>query len=305
MNFCKDFLACHITYNPFSNKIVIGRCCLKYAYSFAEYNIDEWIAIPNKLAEINKYVNVWNNREGERDLIPGHCDPKLLECYYSGHLDRFNKIEIAIDVACNANCSWCGFTHFANTVRENGLTKKVKELYYNTLNSIIDNADYEIGIRLTDHGEPLIWKKDFIDVLKKCDNNPNIRRVYITTNGFFMVEPDVLQALNNSNKVIIRVSLNALSPNSRKRIMGIDRFDDIIQSIDVLQDKIVELSIVVDSFEELDEIHNLLPEFRKKCLKRINLFPNTQKVEADPSWAVTVANFIEENKNLLWIGLGG
>lgn len=297
MEFCPLFKSCNIGFNVYTNKVTISRCSLKTKYTLAEYTIEEWKAVSNKIEEINKFIDVWPNRNKERTILPGHCNilnPKVSTCYFDKPLTHFSIFEVAIDMSCNADCKWCCFKDEISKVRHNSLTKTLKDLYFETLNSIVDSANYNIEIRLTDHGEPLLWKKETIAFLKKCSTNKFIEKIKLNTNGIGLLDKDIsfwLMKLPHD----ICISLNALSEQTHQDIMRIEKFNEIVETANSFENNTCYFSVIVSNITELEEFARLLPSFRQKSKLKIILISLSYE---EPLFG-KVQNFIALNKDML------
>lgn len=275
MEYCNLFESVHVSYSPYLDKVTISRCCMKLDYIIAEMSLEEWNKLENKLDFLNSFTDVWPETQGARDLVLGHChakNPNLTECFFDQHIEKFTDIEVALEMTCNADCSFCGFAHQIQLVKERRLNKQLKESYFQTLNSIIDSVDYPCQIRLTDHGEPLLWKEEFLNIARKIKEKDNIS-LSITTNGYYLTDPEIFESVEELYpRLGVSVSLNALSPEYHEKRMKIGKFYEIVNVISRLP---IQISYVVSTSRDYEEFAKYIVGFRELCpFGTLNLFPD-------------------------------
>jgi cyclic pyranopterin phosphate synthase len=140
----------------------------------------------------------------------------------------FPYFRISITDVCNFKCGYC---------LPNGYQKPENKKTFLTLEEIkrIGKALSELGvckIRLTG-GEPTV-RKDFIEIIENLKSLPGINKVVFTTNGYNLknIAKSVVDAKVNG----INVSIDSLDREKFKFITGMDKLDDILAGIKILQE---------------------------------------------------------------------
>jgi GTP 3',8-cyclase len=140
----------------------------------------------------------------------------------------FPYFRISITDVCNFKCGYC---------LPNGYQKPLNKKTFLTLEEIkrIGKALSELGvckIRLTG-GEPTV-RKDFIEIIENLKSLPGINKVVFTTNGYNLknIAKSVVDAKVNG----INVSIDSLDREKFKFITGMDKLDDILAGIKILQE---------------------------------------------------------------------
>jgi radical SAM protein with 4Fe4S-binding SPASM domain len=143
---------------------------------------------------------------------------------------------------CNAKCKFC--PHYKFT--EKGFM--TDELY----DKILDEAKRlpnlaEIIPMLT--GEPFLDKK-FIPRLKKLrEMFPNIA-IEVYTNGS-LLKDEIIQQLKDIPSVRYSVSLNGLNPETRKTIMGLDDYWDVVFAFKTMERLGIKYRATMVAYPEL------------------------------------------------------
>ncbi len=140
----------------------------------------------------------------------------------------FPYFRISITDVCNFKCGYC---------LPNGYQKPENKKTFLTLEEIkrIGKALSELGvckIRLTG-GEPTV-RKDFIEIIENLKSLPGINKVVFTTNGYNLknIAKSVVDAKVNG----INVSIDSLDREKFKFITGMDKLNDILAGIKILQE---------------------------------------------------------------------
>ncbi|MDC1538963.1 GTP 3',8-cyclase MoaA [Pelagibacteraceae bacterium] len=162
----------------------------------------------------------------------------------------FPYIRLSITDVCNFKCGYC---------LPNGYFKVENKLGFLNLDEISNlvAAFTELGvskIRITG-GEPTV-RKDFFEVLKNIKSEHEISNLVITTNGYKLNE--IAEELIATRINGINISIDSLDRNKFKEITGQDRLPQILEGINILQNKgfknikvnAVLLKNVNDSLEE-------------------------------------------------------
>jgi len=162
----------------------------------------------------------------------------------------FPYIRLSITDVCNFKCGYC---------LPNGYFKVENKPGFLNLDEISNlvAAFTELGvskIRITG-GEPTV-RKDFFEVLKNIKSEHKINNLVITTNGYKLNE--IAEELIATRINGINISIDSLDRNKFKEITGQDRLPQILEGINILQNKgfknikvnAVLLKNVNDSLEE-------------------------------------------------------
>lgn len=162
----------------------------------------------------------------------------------------FPYIRLSITDVCNFKCGYC---------LPNGYFKVENKPGFLNLDEISNlvAAFTELGvskIRITG-GEPTV-RKDFFEVLKNIKSEHEISNLVITTNGYKLNE--IAEELIGTGINGINISIDSLDRNKFKEITGQDRLPQILEGINILQNKgfknikvnAVLLKNVNDSLEE-------------------------------------------------------
>ena len=280
---CSYFTNCHISfYLP--NKIHLSKCCLSSGYPVIELYLNEWFNIENKVDFLNNYfLNKWLPSPQNKEVIKNSCWKDLEKCESKKHLDAITQYEVSIDATCNINCKFCFKTKEREIIqKDKNLLNSIKQTYFETLNNIIDNSTSPITIRLTDQGESLLPDERLYEVFEKAEKNENVKNILLTTNGVSLCSnTKIFEMLNKSTKIKFHISLNGLTRERRKYIMGIDTFEKTIMIINYFRKakKLERVSYVVDSIEAYNDIKDNIETFEKMCPGEIRLSPADGKPE--------------------------
>lgn len=162
----------------------------------------------------------------------------------------FPYIRLSITDVCNFKCGYC---------LPNGYFKVENKPGFLNLDEISNlvAAFTELGvskIRITG-GEPTV-RKDFFEVLKNIKSEHEISNLVITTNGYKLNE--IAEELIGTGINGINISIDSLDRNKFKEITGQDRLPQILEGVNILQNKgfknikvnAVLLKNINDSLEE-------------------------------------------------------
>ncbi|WP_340620664.1 GTP 3',8-cyclase MoaA [Xenorhabdus siamensis] len=139
---------------------------------------------------------------------------------------KFYYLRLSITDVCNFRCTYC----LPNGYQPNSSPEHKSFL---TLPEIrrISRAFAELGtekIRLTG-GEPTM-RRDFCDIIATVHENPQIKKIAVTTNGYRM-EREVAR-WKEAGLTAINVSVDSLDPRQFYAITGQDKFFQIMRGID-------------------------------------------------------------------------
>ncbi|MEQ1976553.1 GTP 3',8-cyclase MoaA [Xenorhabdus sp. SGI240] len=136
---------------------------------------------------------------------------------------KFYYLRLSITDVCNFRCTYC----LPDGYRPHGPKS------FLSLPEIrrISRAFAELGtekIRLTG-GEPTM-RRDFCDIIAAVHENPQIKKIAVTTNGYRM-ERDISQ-WKSAGLTAINVSIDSLDPRQFYAITGQDKFFQILRGMD-------------------------------------------------------------------------
>nr|WP_222939086.1 GTP 3',8-cyclase MoaA [Duffyella gerundensis] len=166
---------------------------------------------------------------------------------------KFYYLRLSITDVCNFRCTYC----LPDGYKPNGAANKS----FLSLEEIrrITRAFAESGtdkVRLTG-GEPSM-RRDFTDIIAAVRENPGIRQIAVTTNGYRMAR-DVAE-WRDAGLTSINVSIDSLDPRQFHAITGQDKFHQVMAGIDAAFEAGFE-KIKVNSVLMRDLNHNSLQSF--------------------------------------------
>ncbi|MDC9589045.1 GTP 3',8-cyclase MoaA [Xenorhabdus sp. XENO-10] len=146
-----------------------------------------------------------------------------MEQLVDAFLRKFYYLRLSITDVCNFRCTYC----LPDGYRPHGHKS------FLSLPEIrrVSRAFAELGtekIRLTG-GEPTM-RRDFCDIIAAVHENPQIKKIAVTTNGYRM-ERDISQ-WKSAGLTAINVSVDSLDPRQFYAITGQDKFFQIMRGID-------------------------------------------------------------------------
>jgi cyclic pyranopterin phosphate synthase len=211
----------------------------------------------------------------------------------------FPYIRLSITDVCNFKCGYC---------LPNGYFKAENKPGFLNLDEISNlvAAFTELGvskIRITG-GEPTV-RKDFFEVLRNIKSEHKINNLVITTNGYKLNE--IAEELIATGINGINISIDSLDRNKFKEITGKDRLPQILEGINILQNKgfknikvnAVLLKNVNDSLEEFQNwerfINNNEIDFRY-----IELMQTGDNLEYFKKYHISASNFRKYIESTDW-----
>ena len=211
----------------------------------------------------------------------------------------FPYIRLSITDVCNFKCGYC---------LPNGYFKVENKPGFLNLDEISNlvAAFTKLGvskIRITG-GEPTI-RKDFFEVLRNIKSEHKINNLVITTNGYKLNE--IAEELLATGINGINISIDSLDRNKFKEITGKDRLPQILEGINILQNKgfknikvnAVLLKNVNDSLEEFQNwerfINNNEIDFRY-----IELMQTGDNLEYFKKYHISASNFRKYIESTDW-----
>ena len=211
----------------------------------------------------------------------------------------FPYIRLSITDVCNFKCGYC---------LPNGYFKVENKPGFLNLDEISNlvAAFTKLGvskIRITG-GEPTV-RKDFFEVLRNIKSEHKINNLVITTNGYKLNE--IAEELIATGINGINISIDSLDRNKFKEITGKDRLPQILEGINILQNKgfknikvnAVLLKNVNDSLEEFQNwerfINNNEIDFRY-----IELMQTGDNLEYFKKYHISASNFRKYIESTDW-----
>ena len=211
----------------------------------------------------------------------------------------FPYIRLSITDVCNFKCGYC---------LPNGYFKVENKPGFLNLDEISNlvAAFTKLGvskIRITG-GEPTV-RKDFFEVLRNIKSEHKINNLVITTNGYKLNE--IAEELIATGINGINISIDSLDRNKFKEITGKDRLPQILEGINILQNKgfknikvnAVLLKNVNDSLEEFQNwerfINNNEIDFRY-----IALMQTGDNLEYFKKYHISASNFRKYIESTDW-----
>jgi cyclic pyranopterin phosphate synthase len=136
---------------------------------------------------------------------------------------KFYYLRLSITDVCNFRCTYC----LPDGYKPNGAKRflSVDEIRR------VAHAFGELGtekIRLTG-GEPTL-RKDFIDIVAAIRENPSVKTLAVTTNGYRMAKD--VQNWRDAGLTSINVSVDSLDARQFHAITGEDKFEQVMRGID-------------------------------------------------------------------------
>ena len=211
----------------------------------------------------------------------------------------FPYIRLSITDVCNFKCGYC---------LPNGYFKAENKPGFLNLDEISNlvAAFTKLGvskIRITG-GAPTV-RKDFFEVLRNIKSEHKINNLVITTNGYKLNE--IAEELIATGINGINISIDSLDRNKFKEITGKDRLPQILEGINILQNKgfknikvnAVLLKNVNDSLEEFQNwerfINNNEIDFRY-----IELMQTGDNLEYFKKYHISASNFRKYIESTDW-----
>ena len=211
----------------------------------------------------------------------------------------FPYIRLSITDVCNFKCGYC---------LPNGYFKVENKPGFLNLDEISNlvAAFTKLGvskIRITG-GEPTV-RKDFFEVLRNIKSEHKINNLVITTNGYKLNE--IAEELIATGINGINISIDSLDRNKFKEITGKDRLPQILEGINILQNKgfknikvnAVLLKNINDSLEEFQNwerfINNNEIDFRY-----IELMQTGDNLEYFKKYHISASNFRKYIESTDW-----
>ena len=145
--------------------------------------------------------------------------------FIDSYARKFYYLRLSITDVCNFRCTYC----LPDGYKPQGATNKS----FLSLDEIrrVTRAFADAGtekVRLTG-GEPSL-RRDFVDIIAAVRENPGIRQLAVTTNGYRMAR-DVAR-WREAGLTAINVSVDSLDARQFHAITGQDKFHQVMRGID-------------------------------------------------------------------------
>lgn len=142
---------------------------------------------------------------------------------------KFYYLRLSITDVCNFRCTYC----LPDGYKPNGHANKS----FLSLDEIrrVSRAFAELGtekVRLTG-GEPSL-RRDFVDIISAVRENPSIRTLAVTTNGYRMARD--IADWRAAGLTAVNVSVDSLDARQFHAITGEDKLKQVMQGIDAAFD---------------------------------------------------------------------
>ncbi len=166
---------------------------------------------------------------------------------------KFYYLRLSITDVCNFRCTYC----LPDGYKPNGHNNKS----FLSLDEIrrVSRAFANLGtekVRLTG-GEPSL-RRDFTDIIAAVRENPQIRHLAVTTNGYRLAR-DITQ-WRDAGLTALNVSVDSLDARQFHAITGQDKFREVMSGIDAAFDAGFE-KVKVNAVLMRDVNHNSLQTF--------------------------------------------
>ncbi|MBS0969590.1 GTP 3',8-cyclase MoaA [Nissabacter archeti] len=166
---------------------------------------------------------------------------------------KFYYLRLSITDVCNFRCTYC----LPDGYKSTGHAKKS----FLSLDEIrrVTRAFAELGtekVRLTG-GEPSL-RRDFCEIIAAVRENPQIRTLATTTNGYRMARD--VAAWRDAGLTAINVSVDSLDARQFHAITGQDKFRQVMEGIDAAFEAGYE-KVKVNAVLMRDVNHKQLPAF--------------------------------------------
>ena len=173
----------------------------------------------------------------------------------------FPYIRLSITDVCNFKCGYCLPNGYQVDKSDNRKFLHLEEI--KRLAKVFSRLGVS-KIRLTG-GEPTV-RKDFFDVIKILKNEAEIKKVVITTNGYYLDKK--AKKLVESGINGVNISIDSLDRNIFRNITGHDRLPEILKGIKNLQelnfDNIKINAVLLNNINASEKDFNNWAEFIKK-----------------------------------------
>lgn len=221
----------------------------------------------NSVLISNRTSNITNQRRNESTF-----DLKISK--FDGHTRAFLKVEDG----CDNFCSYCIIPY----VRGNVFSKKIDDIIFEA-EKLVSNGYKEIvltGIHLGAYGKDMGYQFGILDVIKKLEKLPGLKRIRLSSIDANEVTDDLIDIVANSDKVCPHFHL-PLQSGDDYVLKRMNRKYNVVQYLRILEKikrKIELPSITTDIMvgfpgEKKKHFENTLRFCEKAEFSRIHLFP--------------------------------
>lgn len=203
-------------YDNLTNQIILYRCVYRDTEILDVLPIEDFLKVD---------VYDWALKNYNRNPVNHN-----FSCIFQDYCD-FEEAEKtpfffcnSISQACNLKCPMCfvGKTHKD--------TKEMKDAYFHVIESLKGRGLY---LRLTDHGEPLVYIKQILKFLETCQAG-DFFEVHCATNAQLLNEEYIKRLAGLPFPFKAVVSLDTLNKETYKKIRGNDKLDLVLDNIKLL-----------------------------------------------------------------------
>lgn len=156
--------------------------------------------------------------------LPGASGNQLIDSFGRSH----NNLRVSVTDRCNLRCFYCMPEHDPEFMPKDHL------LTFEEIERVV-RVGTTLGIdrvRLTG-GEPLV-RRELHKLVAAIVELPGIKDVGLTTNGIFLA--DQAEALRAAGLTRLNISLDALDPETFRRMTRRDGFEKVLEGIQVAKD---------------------------------------------------------------------
>ncbi|MFH1592500.1 MAG: radical SAM protein [Candidatus Woesearchaeota archaeon] len=168
----------------------------------------------------------------------------LIGCIAFGILDRgTNLLQVRCTSICNANCGFCSTDGGSNSKWHK--TNYLVDIDYLTeeLKKITKIKGDNLIIFLDSVGEPLTHP-DFIELIKKIKQIPEVKEIITITNGILLTK-EKINELEKAGLTRINISLHATDPELAKELFGMPSYNinNLLEIINYIKNTKIDLML--------------------------------------------------------------
>lgn len=216
----------------------ISPCCAYPSNSDDKYKLKVYfkelddINLLDLLPEYYKKISMLKLCNTCRNLFPeGYkVDFNKMLCRHHYESELLPKyVGVSFLKACNLRCVMCRDS--------NNFSNKIKQYYFKILN---DLKNHNIGLSMTEQGEPFFYKKEVFDFLNTCDNNSFIY-IHVLSNLSLLNDNDLEQLRYLIEDKHLNLKLNAsidgLSKEVYENIRRGSNYEKVYHNANYLADR--------------------------------------------------------------------
>jgi len=148
----------------------------------------------------------------------------LIGLRYIGIQDRgTNLLEVKPITGCNAGCTFCSVDEGISSKKTHDFVVE-KDYLVEETRRLLDYKNFKgMHIYINVHGEPLLYA-DLPELIHDLRQHSTVEKATIITNGMLLT-PDLMKQLFNSGLTGLHISISGSSPESAKKLMGINSYN--------------------------------------------------------------------------------